>query len=477
MQFDLIIIGAGPGGYVAAIRAAQLGMKVAVVDSRAKAGGTCLNVGCIPSKTLLHSSHKYWSANNEFDHYGITCDNVDIDLKKMIAHKDAIIDDLTSGIGFLFRKNKIEFIHGRASFKKSEEKTTVQVQPIDEGGKIAGDVKILEAPHIIIATGSKPIEIPGLPFDEKKILSSTGALTLTHAPHHLVVIGGGYIGLELGSVWRRLGSEVTVVEAMPDIVMTMDKDVRDSLKKSLMNLGISFKFHRKVFGYRQHEKKMHLQLAATNETLEKEEMMVCDAVLVAVGRTPCTDHLGLKDVGIATDERGFITVDKGFKTSCAGVYAIGDVIGGMMLAHKAEEEGIALVESLNTQAGHINYNVIPAVIFTQPEVASVGLTEEQAKEQGYTLKIGKFPMAANSLAKAISQTEGFVKIIADQKTDRVLGVHIVGAQAGAMIAEAAIAMEFSASAEDLARTCHAHPTFSEALKEAGWETFSKALHK
>ena len=467
---DLVIIGAGPGGYVAAIRAAQLGMNVVIVDKRGKAGGTCLNVGCIPSKALLHSSHKYWSALYDFDKYGITCEGVDIDIQKMMGHKDAVVNDLTSGIAFLFKKNNIQFIEGHASLKKNPEGVAVHVNAS------SGDVHLLKAHHILIATGSEPIEIPGLPFDEIKILSSTGALSLGEPPRHLVVIGGGYIGLELGSVWKRLGSDVTVIEATDDIVMTMDSDVREALKKWLKNLGISFKFNRKIVGYRAHEGKQHLQLLATNETLEKEEMMSCDAVLVAVGRRPHTQNLGLEEAGVESDDRGFIRVNRHYQTSLPGVYAIGDVIGGMMLAHKAEEEGIAVVESMKGQAGHVNYGVIPAVIFTQPEVASVGLTETQAKEK-HTVKVGKFPMTANSLAKATGYTEGFVKIIADAKTDRVLGVHCVGAQAGAMIAEAAMAMEFGASSEDIARTCHAHPTMSEAMKEAALETFSKAIHK
>jgi len=472
MDYDLIIIGAGPGGYVAAIRAAQLGMNVLITDKRPVAGGTCLNVGCIPSKALLHSSYKYWSAKNEFDKYGIEIIGTNIDFKKLIGQKDAVVKDLTSGIGFLFKKNKITFVSGETSLVKQND-GSVAVTVKDE----KETEKTYTAPSIIIATGSKPVEIPALPFDEISILSSTGALSLQIPPQHLVVVGGGYIGLELGSVWNRLGSQVTVVEAAEDIALTMDRELGIALRKSLASQGISFKVNRKVLGAKKNGDTFHLEITATNEVLSRAEMLSCDAILVAVGRKPCIDGLKVEEVGLTLTDRGFIQVDKDYKTNLPGVYALGDVIGGMMLAHKAEEEGIALVESLAGQAGHVNYNVIPAVIFTQPEVASVGITEEEAKNQGIDYKVGKFPFAANSLAKALLHTEGFVKIIADNKTDRVLGVHIIGAQAGAMIAEAAIAMEYQASSEDIARTCHAHPTYSEALKEAAWDTFATALHK
>lgn len=486
--YDIAIIGAGPGGYVAAIRAAQLGMRVAVIDERIAPGGTCLNVGCIPSKALLNSSYKYWSANHEFEKFGVTFEQLDIDIKRMILHKNTVVHELTNGIHFLFRKNNVDYLHGKASLFKREElehtlnntgapneeaithPLVIQIQHEDDAPVF------IQAKHIIIATGSTPIEVPGLEFDGQHILSSTHALDLDHTPHHLVIVGGGYIGLELGSVWRRLGAEVTVVEATDDIVMAMDKDVRDGLRKALQHQGISFKFDRKVFGYQMNGKKIHLKLNASKEPLEKEEMMSCDAVLVAVGRKPCTLGLRLEHIGINQTERGFIAVNQHYQTTCPHVYAIGDVIGGMMLAHKAEEEGVALVESLAGQAGHVNYNVIPAIIFTHPEVATVGLTEE-ARTKVHDISIGKFPLSGNSLSRATGETEGFVKIIADKKTDRVLGVHILGGHAGAMIAEAAMAMEFRASSEDIARTCHAHPSYSEAMKEAAWATFSQAIHK
>ena len=484
-SFDIAILGAGPGGYVAAIRAAQLGMRVVVIDERPSLGGTCLNVGCIPSKALLHSSYKYWSANHHFEKVGILFDHLEVDLKRMILHKDTVVSDLTNGIQFLFRKNKVDFVQGRASLYTREEITTLHPNDTHDAWhpvvvhvtQSDGTSRIIDAKHIIIATGSSPIELKDLPFDGHTILSSTDALNLQTAPNHLVIIGGGYIGLELGSVWRRLGSEVTVIEASDDIVMTMDHDIRDGLRKALNHQGISFYFNRRALGYRMNNKQIHLQLTSTKENLEKEEMMSCDAVLVAIGRKPCTGGLRLESIGVETTERGFVRVNGHYQTTHPQIYAIGDVIGGMMLAHKAEEEGIALVESLSGQAGHVNYNVIPAIVFTHPEVATVGMTENEAKEKGYNVSIGKFPLSGNSLSRAIGETEGFVKIIADKITDRVLGVHILGAHAGAMIAEAAMAMEFHASSEDIARTCHAHPSHSEAIKEAAWATFSQALHK
>lgn len=469
MEFDLIIIGAGPGGYVGAIRAAQLGMKVALIDKREKPGGTCLNVGCIPSKALLHSAFKFSQAENEFHKHGIIVDGVSVDVPKMIGHKNHVVGELTNGVKFLLKKNNIQFFHGSAKLVAEGEKTAVHVSGHEH--------HTLYAKHIIIATGSKPIDIPNLEVDEESILSSTGALDLQKVPAHMVVVGGGYIGLELGSVWRRLGAEVTVIEAAPDIALTMDRDIGQALRKSLETLGMKFMTGAKVIGSKKQGKKVHIEVTSANDPAARAEVVSADVVLVAVGRKPCTDHLHLEEAGVEVDQRGFVKVNQHYQTSRAGVFAIGDVIGGMMLAHKAEEEGIALVETLAGQKGHVNYNVIPAVIFTQPEVASVGLTEEQAKEQGLGYKAAKFPFAANSLAKALSNTEGFVKIIADAKTDKVLGVHIIGSAAGAMIAEAAMAMEFSASSEDIARTCHAHPTYSEALKEAAWETFAKALHK
>lgn len=469
MQFDIVIIGAGPGGYVAAIRASQLGMKVALVDKREKPGGTCLNVGCIPSKALLHSAYKYSQAQHEFHKHGIEITDVSVNVKTMVEHKNHVVGELTSGVNYLLKKNNVTVFNGSASLLNHEDRVAVHVEGHEN--------HTLHSHHIILATGSKVIDIPALKVDEEMIVSSTGALDLQKVPKHMIVVGGGYIGLELGSVWRRLGAEVTVIEASPEIAITMDHDVRKELRKSLDNLGMKFMTDTKVISSEIQGKKVHVDVASMKDPAKPAENLSADVVLVSIGRKPCTEGLNLDHVGIQTDARGFINVTHHFETSRKGVYAIGDVIGGMMLAHKAEEEAVALVERLAGKHGHVNYDVIPAVIFTQPEVASVGLTEEQAIERGHKVNVGKFPFSANSLAKAISSTEGFVKVIADQKTDRVLGVHIVGSQAGAMIAEAAMAMEFGASSEDIARTCHAHPTYSEALKEAALDTFSKALHK
>jgi dihydrolipoamide dehydrogenase len=462
-QFDLVVIGAGPGGYVAAIKAAQLGMKVACIDKRSVAGGTCLNVGCIPSKALLTSSHKYWEAREHFDNHGITAD-VKIDIKKMQLRKTNVVTELTKGVAFLFRKNGVTFINGSAAIKSP---TQVQI----EGGET------LETKNILIATGSVSASLPNIEIDEERVVTSTGALDFEKVPKHLVVIGGGVIGLELGSVWARLGAAVTVVEYFDRIVPTVDSEIATTFQKNLEAQGMAFRLGRKVVNIVKQPKELALHVIPSNsDATEMPEIIVCDKVLVATGRRPNTDGLGLDTVGIETDKRGFITVNTHYQTSVANIFAIGDVILGPMLAHKAEEEGIAVVEHLCGQAAHVNYEAIPSVIYTQPEVASVGLTEEQAKEQGLTYKTGKFPFLANSRAKATGDTAGFVKIVADAKTDKVLGVHIIGEQAGTMIAEATIAMEFCASSEDIARTCHAHPTHSEALKEAAMATYSKAIY-
>ncbi len=462
-QFDLVVIGAGPGGYVAAIKAAQLGMKVACVDKRPVAGGTCLNVGCIPSKALLTSSHKYWEAREHFVNHGITAD-VKIDIKKMQLRKTNVVTEFTKGVSFLFRKNGVTFINGLASIKSP---TQVQI----EGGDM------LETKNILIATGSVSTTLPNIDIDEENIVTSTGALDFEKVPKHLVVIGGGVIGLELGSVWARLGAAVTVVEYLDRIVPSVDSEVAAAFQKSLVAQGMVFRLDRKVVNIVKQPKELALHIIPANSNAtEIPEIITCDKVLVATGRRPNTDGLGLGNVGIETDRRGFISVNAHYQTSVTNIFAIGDVIPGPMLAHKAEEEGIAIVEHLAGQADHVNYNAIPSIIYTHPEVASVGLTEDQAKEQGLTYKTGKFPFLANSRAKAVGDTTGFVKIIADAKTDKVLGVHIIGEQAGNMIAEATLAMEFCASSEDIARTCHAHPTHSEALKEAAMSTYSKAIH-
>lgn len=466
--YDVIIIGAGPGGYVAAIKAAQLGLKVAIVDKRQTAGGTCLNVGCIPSKALLNSSMKWWEAKNHLEEHGITADNWRLDLAKMLARKDQVVESLTSGIKFLFRKHKVTFLHGQAEFVSAQE---IKVS------EDSGDVKHLTGRHVVIATGSVSAAIPGIEIDEERVVSSTGALTLKKVPKHLVVIGGGYIGLEMASVWARLGAAVTVVEYSDRLVAMMDHEVGAALHKSLTELGMAFRLQRKVVKVVDQGKNFTLHVVpADKESTEIPEMISCDTVLVATGRRPNTQHLGLDKIGVAVDHHGFIKVGPHYQTNCPGVYAIGDVIPGPMLAHKAEEEGVAIAEHLAGRGGHVNYDVIPAVIYTSPEVASVGLSEQQVKEQGRDYTVGKFPFVANSRAKTVGETAGFVKVIADKQTDQVLGVHIIGEHAGSMIAEAAMAMEFKASSEDIARTCHAHPTHSEALKEAAMAAYDKAIH-
>lgn len=463
-QMDVIIIGAGPGGYVAAIKAAQLGFKVACIEKRETLGGTCLNVGCIPSKALLHSSEKFEDAKLHFKDHGIDA-SVKLDLAKMLGRKDQVVKDLTAGIAYLFKKNGVTHVQGSASFKDA---STLIVTKKD------GKKEEWSAKHIIIATGSEIMSMPGVEIDEKQVVSSTGALTLSKVPNHLVVVGGGYIGLEMGSVWRRLGAKVTVVEFADRIVPAMDLEVGKALHKVLEKQGMNFKLGTKVTKVVKDKKGVVLSVEPAAGG--KAETFDCDVLLMSIGRRPNTDNLNLEAIGITKDERGRIPVDKHFKTSVAGVYAIGDVIDGPMLAHKAEEEGVALVEMLAGQAGHVNYDVIPAVVYTHPEVATVGKTEEELKKAGISYKAGKFPFAANSRAKANGDTDGFVKILACDKTDMIYGVHIIGAHAGTMIAQAAVAMEFKAASEDLARTCHAHPTANEAIKEAALATFFKPIN-
>ena len=463
-HFDLIIIGAGPGGYVAAIRAAQLGLKTACIDKRGTLGGTCLNVGCIPSKALLHSSEKFEEAQNHLAEHGVKVGKVELDLKTLMARKDKVVDDLTKGIGFLFKKNKVTGITGSARIAKPGE---VVVSADGEDSSYTAD-------NILIATGSGVTPLPGVEIDEDRIVSSTGALSLAAVPKHLVVVGGGYIGLEMGSVWRRLGSKVTVVEFLDAIVPNMDGEVGKAMHKTLEKQGMIFKLGTKVTGAKATKTKVALTVepAADGDA----ETIDCDIVLVSIGRAPFTANLGLEDVGVEMDGRGVIQVDGNFKTNVDGIYAIGDVIPGAMLAHKAEEEGIACVERLAGQATHINYDAIPSVVYTWPEAASVGKTEEQLKDAGIDYNKGSFPFMANSRARANGDTDGFVKILADAATDEVLGVHIIGPDAGTMIAELALAMEFGASSEDIARTCHAHPTLNEAVKEAALAVEGAPIH-
>ncbi len=464
-SFDLIVIGAGPGGYVCAIRAAQLGIKTACVESRKTLGGTCLNVGCIPSKSLLNASEMYHKAKKDFAGLGIESDNIKLNLSKMMNNKNRSVLTLTKGVEFLFKKNKITHLKGRGEISS---KNTVLVTD-DSGKKVKYNAK-----NIVISTGSIPTSLPGIEIDEKVIVSSTGALSFDTFPKELVVIGGGYIGLELSSVWKRLGSNVTVIEFLDHILPGMDKDISSEFLKILTKQGINFKLDSKVEAVKNSRNKAIIEFV--NNKNKKKDKIECDKVLVAVGRK---SNIGkdIIDLGIKVDKKKKIEVNEKFQTSTKNIYAIGDVINkGPMLAHKAEDEGIAVAEIIAGQAGHVNYEVIPAVIYTNPEVASVGKTEDQLKNENISYRIGKFPFLANSRAKVNNETEGFVKIIADEKTDKVLGVSIIGSFAGTMIAELAIAMEFGASSEDIARTCHAHPTHSEGVKEAALAVFKRPIH-
>lgn len=462
-SFDLVVIGGGPAGYVASIRAAQLGMKVACIESRGALGGTCLNVGCIPSKALLHSSEIYEQALHGKEH-GIV-GSIKLDFDAMMKRKEKVVLDLTKGIEGLFAKNKVTYIKGHGIVMAKGEVAVKQA---------SGSPLGIKSKNILIATGSKVSDLAGASIDEEVVVSSTGALSLKKVPENLIVIGGGVIGLELGSVYRRLGSKVTVVEYMDEIIPGQDLEVRKSFKKILEKQGIIFKTSTKVLKVERAKNKASVFIEAKDGS--HKETLTADVVLVAVGRKPNTDNLGLKEAGIAVDERGKIKVDSHFQTNIAGIYAIGDVIDGPMLAHKAEEDGVACVETLAGQKGHVNYNLVPSVIYTMPEVASIGKTEEKLKEEGIEYNVGKFPMLANSRARAVGLTDGFVKILADKKTDKVLGVHIISAQAGTMIAEVAVAMEFSASSEDIARTCHSHPDLNEAIKEAALNVDKRAIH-
>ena len=464
-NFDVIIIGAGPGGYVCAIRCAQLGLKTACIESRKTLGGTCLNVGCIPSKSLLNSSEMYHKAQKEFSSLGIEMSNIKLNLSKMMNNKKKSVLTLTKGIEFLFKKNKVVYLKGEGSISKNN-----IVNLTDDSGKKTS----YKAKNIVISTGSIPTSLPGIKIDEKTVVSSTGALSFEKVPKDLVVIGGGYIGLELSSVWKRLGSNVTVIEFLDHIIPGMDRDISNEFLKILNKQGINFKLESKVTGINVIKNRAVVDF--TNNKTATETKIECDKVLVAVGRKSNIGNDIVK-LGIRLDNQKKIEVNEKFETSIKNIYAIGDVIGkGPMLAHKAEDEGIAAAEIIAGQAGHVNYDVIPAVIYTSPEVAMVGKTEEELKKENIKYRIGKFPFLANSRAKVNNETEGFVKVIADEKTDKVLGVSIISALAGTMIAEVAIAMEFGASAEDIARTCHAHPTHSEAVKEAAMSVDKRPIH-
>jgi dihydrolipoamide dehydrogenase len=465
-SFDIVIIGGGPGGYVAAIRAAQLGMRVACVERGARLGGTCLNIGCIPSKALLQSSEKFAEATHSFAAHGVKLGGIELDLATMMARKDKVVGDLTKGIEFLFKKNKIAWIKGTGRIAAPGK---IAVQLVDGGG-----TQELDAKSIIIATGSDSLALPGVEIDETQIVSSTGALSLAKVPEHLVVVGGGYIGLEMGSVWRRLGAAVTVVEFLDRITPNMDGETGKMLQRVLTKAGFAFKLGTKVVGAKATKAGVTLQLEAAAGGAASE--LKADIVLVAIGRRPYTDGLGLREIGVALDDKQRVKVDAHYQTTVPGIYAIGDVIAGPMLAHKAEDEGIVAVEMIAGLKPRIDYDAIPAVIYTWPEVASVGKTEEELKAAGIAYKTGKFPFTANSRARTNADTDGFVKILADAATDRVLGIHIIGPDAGTMIAEAALAMEFGASSEDIARTTHAHPTLNEAVKEAALAVDGRAIH-
>ena len=461
-KFQVTVIGGGPGGYVCAIRLAQLGFKTACIESRETLGGTCLNIGCIPSKSLLNLSEKFHNAKN-FSKFGIETSELKLNLEKMMKNKDKAVTVLTKGVEFLFKKNKVSYFKGIGSLNN---KNQISIQNKSE-------TKIIESERIIISTGSEPASLPNVKFDEKKILSSTGALSIPAVPKKMVIVGAGYIGLEMGSVWSRLGSEVHVVEFLDGITPGMDKGISSEFMKILTKQGLNFHLKTKVNSI---NKTNNGVITSTTNDKGKNINFESNVVLISVGRKPYTKNLNLDKVGVELDKKGRININNNFQTNIKNIYAIGDVIKGPMLAHKAEEEGIAVAELIAGQSSHVNYDVIPSVIYTTPEVASVGKTEEELKDLQCSYKAGKFPFMANSRAKAIDTPEGFVKILADAKTDKVLGVHMIGPHAGEMIAEMALAMEFGASSEDIARTCHAHPTFSEAIKEAALSVDKRAIH-
>ena len=464
--YDLAVIGSGPGGYVCAIKAAHLGLRVAVIERRETFGGTCLNIGCIPSKALLHTSELFDEAGHRFADFGIKVGTPKLDLKAMLAHKDATVDASVKGVDFLFRKNKIDsFIGTGAIAGAGKVKVTAQ----------SGDSQSVEARNIVVATGSESMPLKGVEVDETHVVTSTGALALQQVPARLIVVGAGVIGLELGSVWRRLGAEVTVVEFLDRVLPGMDGEVARQTQRILARQGMSFRLSSKVAGVDGKGKTLRVAVEAASGG-GKPEILEADVVLVAIGRRPYTGGLGLDEAGVKRDERGRVAVDETFRTNVPGIYAIGDAIRGPMLAHKAEDEGIAVAEILAGQAGHVNYGVIPSVVYTTPEIASVGKTEEELKEAGIEYRAGKFPMSANGRARGMAAKDGFVKILADAASDRVLGAHIIGPFAGELIAEIAVLMEFAGSAEDLARVCHAHPTLSESVREAAFGAWTKPIH-
>ncbi len=464
-KYDVLVIGGGPGGYVAAIKAAQLGKKVACVDNKEFLGGTCLNVGCIPSKSLLNTTHKYHDAKHNFASRGIECENISFSLDKIMETKDSTVSGLGQGIAGLFKKNKIDYFYGLGKF---ESNNTISVDLND------GENKLLEADNIIIATGSVPVALPSIQIDEERIVTSDGALSLKKVPKKMIVIGAGVIGLELGSVWSRLGADVEVIEFADNILPGFDNDVRKEAKKIFEKQGLLFKLSSKVISAEITNDKVEVEV--TSVSGNNSEKMDCDIVLVAVGRKPNTEALGLDIIGVELDERGRVVVNGQLRTNIPNIYAIGDVIAGPMLAHKASDEGVVVAEIIDGQHGHINYDAIPSVIYTHPEIATIGQTEDELKNNNIEYKIGKFPFLANSRARTSGETDGFVKIIACKETDQVLGAHIIGDAAGELIAEIAVAMEFKAASEDLARVCNPHPTLNEAIKEASLATYFKPIH-
>ena len=462
-NYNVVVVGGGPAGYVCSIRLAQLGYKTACIDSRETLGGTCLNVGCIPSKSLLNLSEKFHEAKKLSDK-GIEIESIKLNLEKMMKNKEKAVINLTKGVEFLLKKNKITFINGHARIKSSKKLSIVGADETE---------KIIDTDNIVICTGSEPVSLPNVSFDEKKIISSTGALSLKSVPKKMLVIGAGYIGLEMGSVWSRLGSEVHIIEFLNHITPGMDREVSNEFMKILQKQGLKFHLDTKVESISKVSD--IIKIKSLNKKGEKKDFE-CDVVLIAIGRKPKIENLNLETIGIELDDKKRIKVDNKYRTNIKNIYAIGDVIDGPMLAHKAEDEGIAVAEIIDGQAGHVNYDVIPGVVYTSPEVAVIGKTEEQLKADKVNYKVGKFSLMGNSRAKTINETDGFVKIIADSKTDKVLGVHMIGSNAGELIAEMALAMEFGASSEDIARTCHAHPTFSEAIKESALSVDKRAIH-